>query len=111
MCILKQNCGYTWRQHIALNYIVDFQRYFNGGRICWFCMATHDNMSLYFSEINFCLRSPELHACHLAVTEAYETNSIYGVVGSCVFNKLLNFDITKSFPPDIMHDIMEGVIP
>ena len=57
------------------------------------------------------MRSPELHAYHLAAIEAYETNSVYGVIGPCAFNKLPNFDITKSFPRDIMHDIMEGVIP
>lgn len=36
---------------------------------------------------------------------------ILDVTGRCPFDKLPHFEITESFPPDLMHDILEGVIP
>lgn len=35
----------------------------------------------------------------------------YGVKGSCVLNELDHFHSVSGFPPDIMHDLLEGVIP
>lgn len=40
-----------------------------------------------------------------------KTLSTYGVNGSSPLNELKYFDVTKTFPPDIMHDLLEGVIP
>lgn len=36
---------------------------------------------------------------------------MYGVHGTSSFDALGYFDVTKSLPPDIMHDILEGVVP
>lgn len=35
----------------------------------------------------------------------------YGVNGPSPFSELNYFDVTKAFPPDIMHDLLEGVFP
>ncbi|GAA6087772.1 uncharacterized protein LOC108179280 [Tachysurus ichikawai] len=35
----------------------------------------------------------------------------YGVKGSCVFRELDYFHTVGGFPPDLMHDLLEGVIP
>lgn len=35
----------------------------------------------------------------------------YGVKGRCVLNELDHFHSVSGFPPDIMHDLLEGVIP
>ena len=34
-----------------------------------------------------------------------------GVRSECPFNRLLSFHCVYGFPPDVMHDLMEGVIP
>lgn len=36
---------------------------------------------------------------------------MYGVNYSSPFNELNYFEVTKTFPPDLMHDLLEGVIP
>lgn len=36
---------------------------------------------------------------------------MYGVNYTSPFNELNYFDVTQAFPPDIMHDLLEGVIP
>ncbi len=35
---------------------------------------------------------------------------INGVKNVCVFNELENFEVTDNFPPDVMHDLLEGCI-
>ncbi len=35
----------------------------------------------------------------------------YGVKGRCVLNELDHFHSVTGFPPDILHDLLEGVIP
>ena len=38
-------------------------------------------------------------------------SGVYGVNGSCALSELQEFEVTKCLPPDIMHDLLEGVIP
>ena len=49
-------------------------------------------------------------------TRAVEVNAqntgVYGIKRPCSFvQNLHDFDTTKRFPPDIMHDLLEGVLP
>lgn len=37
--------------------------------------------------------------------------ALYGVYGNCTFDALPYFDVTKCLPPDVMHDLLEGVMP
>lgn len=37
--------------------------------------------------------------------------SIYGIKRACSFDAIDYFEVTTSFPPDVMHDCLEGVIP
>ena len=41
----------------------------------------------------------------------FETINARGVKSACPFNDLASFHCVKGFPPDILHDVMEGVIP
>ena len=53
-----------------------------------------------------------MHASHIDAVHLNPNNSvIYGVNGPCAFGELENFEVTKCLPPDIMHDLLEGVIP
>ena len=36
---------------------------------------------------------------------------MYAVHGNCAFDVLPYFDVIKCLPPDVMHDLLEGVIP
>lgn len=35
----------------------------------------------------------------------------YGVKGSCPLSDHLHFHVVDSFPSDILHDLLEGIIP
>lgn len=60
----------------------------------------------------FCVRSKDIHTCHLQAIEENSLASHFSVKGKCVLSENLSyFSVTQSFPPDIAHDLFEGIIP
>lgn len=57
------------------------------------------------------IRTKELHDSH--VTSAQENGaSCFGVKRHCVITKTLaHFSVQTGYPPDIMHDLFEGIVP
>jgi len=89
-----------------------FQHHFNDGRICRFCMANYDEIGTKLTEASFVVRNKEVHTYHLDALQSNAANGpVYGVLNRCPFLDLPYFDVTKAFVPDIMHDMLEGVIP
>ncbi|MGL5674006.1 MAG: hypothetical protein ACRDC9_13165, partial [Plesiomonas shigelloides] len=75
-------------------------------------MATHSEINQKFQEDSFVLRINEVHEYHLQCVQHNKENAaLYGVRSTCSFDALGFFDVTKSLPPDIMHDMLEGVFP
>lgn len=92
--------------------LAGFSCSFSNGRICRFCMCHYKDLSRIISEGDCVLRTKTVHAYHLqCVEDDPHCRSVYGVTGPCAFNKLSYFDTTNAFPPDVMHDFLEGVIP
>ncbi|XP_029837844.2 uncharacterized protein LOC115321710 [Ixodes scapularis] len=88
-----------------------FKRSFNKGRICRFCMAVHCEINYKHLETDFVLRTPEGHEHHMNMLKAgLPTASLYGVTAACALT-CQGFNATQHFPPDVMHDLHEGVIP
>ncbi|KAL2096068.1 hypothetical protein ACEWY4_008216 [Coilia grayii] len=89
-------------------------RTFSSGRICRFCNATSEDIKTKFTEDEFVLRNTENYQYQLeAVREHPENVGIYGIRHACCFAKLkfVPSPIVYLFPPDIMHDLLEGIIP
>jgi len=98
--------------NLSAHSVAGFQRHFNQGRICRYCMANYDEIGTCFSGDKFCLRTRTVHEYHLAALQAHTNNgSVYGVLHRCPFLDLSYFDVTQSFVPDLMHDLLEGIIP
>ncbi|CAN7948637.1 unnamed protein product [Ixodes hexagonus] len=88
-----------------------FSKNFRTGRICRFCMATSERMADTDISV-FKLRTAEIHEMHLkAVRADPDLGRVYGVVSECPFSELEFFDVTNGCPPDIMHDLLEGIAP
>lgn len=97
--------------NLSSHMIGGFRMCFNSGRICRYCMATHSEINQKFQEDSFVLRT-EVHEYHLQCVQHNKENAaLYGVRSTCSFYTLGYFDVTKSLPPDIMHDMLEGVFP
>lgn len=83
---------------------------FHSGRICRYCMATHSEINHKFQKNSFVLRTTEVHKYHLQCVQHNKENAaFYGEYGTSSFDILGYYDVTKSLPPDVMHDML-GVV-
>ena len=101
--------------NLSAHDLMGMQTNFNSGKFSRYCMADYDNINM-LSDYTLCtLRTPEHHEQHLALlssgTPQQQVRRDYGVVGRCVFSEIPNTDVLQLFPPDVMHDFMEGVVP
>ena len=98
--------------NLSAHSLAGFNASFNAGRICRFCMASYDEIKHHFAESDFLLRSNDLHLYHLEAIANLDANkAIYGVRDNCCLSVLPYFEVVNSFPPDAMHDVLEGIIP
>lgn len=104
-CVVADNLG--------AHSIAGFVENFSGTYVCRFCTAEKSEFQTteVKSEV-FTLRTKDIHAEHLRVLEENNLASYYGVKSRCILSKHLSyFDVTTGFPPDIVHDLFEGVVP
>lgn len=97
--------------NLSAHMLAGFTMSFNSARVCRYCMATHTDVKDKFTESDFVLRTPEVHLYHLTCIENANDRRTYGVNYPSPFSELNYFDMTQTFPYDIMHDLLEGVIP
>lgn len=89
-----------------------FQVHFNSGRVCRSCTVDHKELGKSFDSADFVARDSHVYNYELRnVLEYPEESSVYGIKYRCIFSDLDYFSVPDGFPPDIMHDCLEGVIP
>lgn len=98
--------------NLGAHSIAGFTESFSGDYICRFCTAkscdirSHCVASGFFSP-----RTKEVHAEHVKIANENSTQC-FGVKRECVFTKnLTHFHVATGFPPDIAHDLFEGIVP
>ncbi|XP_071839080.1 uncharacterized protein [Apostichopus japonicus] len=99
--------------NLAAHEIGGFQVHFNHGRVCRMCNVTTANLKNHFClSDKLILRSKEVYDQQ---TQAVHVNpalmSTYGVKGTSCLNQLTYFHVTNGLPPDLAHDLFEGVLP
>ncbi len=104
-CVVADNLG--------AHSIAGFLENFSGKYTCRFCTAENENIQT--KEVKsgaFCVRSEDIHNSHLKAIKENSVSSHFGVKRKCVLSENLSyFSVTQSFPPDIAHDLFEGIIP
>ena len=88
-----------------------FRRSFSSERICRFCMCTYQDIFSKFDESHFLLRSQSMHDLHESYHHDLSLVAAYGVRAKNPLPHLLSFHPVTSLPPDIHHDILEGIMP
>lgn len=85
---------------------------FSSGYICRFCTGTKADIQTNDVQSGaFSLRRKELHALHVK-TASESGASCFGVKNHCIITETLtHFSIHTGYPPDIMHDVFEGIVP
>lgn len=82
------------------------------GKFCRFCLVnceeiqTCDVRSGYFV-----LRTPELYDEAVNVLKQSELVSVDGLKQKCPLDILTGFHACQGFPPDFLHDVLEGTVP
>lgn len=102
-CVCADNLG--------AHSLAGFQESFQVEYLCRFCLARKVDIQTK-SCCNFELRTVEQHDS--AVGELKETGcqSILGVKSECSLSKQLSFfHPVTGFPPDLLHDLFEGIVP
>lgn len=92
--------------------IAGFVENFTGPFICRFCTATaSDIQSHEVRSGTFILRTKETHETHVRAAIDSGT-SYFGVKRGCPFTGALShFHVVSGYPPDIAHDLFEGIVP
>jgi len=81
---------------------------------CRFCTASSDDIQNVETSLSeFTRRTPLEHNLHVkTLTENPSVGSVFGVKKDCEMHKYLqDFHATTSLPPDISHDLLEGIVP
>lgn len=101
--------------NLGSHFLGGFTTCFSGGpnsRICRFCMATRDRIQKSFNPLDYEERTVENYSNQAAlVADNPELSKIYGIQSDSAFNVLKYFHVARGLPPDIMHDLLEGVVP
>lgn len=103
-CVVADNLG--------AHSIAGFIESFSGEYACRFCTAKRsETQSDFVASGAFSLRTKECYATH--VKAALEANvHCCGVKRECVLTKTLShFHVVSGFPPDVAHDLLEGIVP
>lgn len=111
---IKGTVLFVAADNLAAHSLGGFFESFTVSRMCRFCMAKREEIQL--KEVRtgtFQPRTKESHARHvLDVLEDSTMSQEYGVKGNCPLTvSLEHFHVVDGYPPDLLHDLLEGVVP
>ena len=110
---LRGTVAYVSADNLGAHAIGQFSESFspNVSRICRFCMVTSADIQ-DIGKTEFDLRTEQMHSHHInMVSEGTADASTYGVRGESPLNSLQLFHVTRGLPPDVAHDLLEGIVP
>jgi hypothetical protein len=86
----------------------------NGFRKCRFCLTTRENIQEKFFYTEHIPRTKENHdmQCDGLQDPDLEArwSTLYGIKNRCILNDLRGFHVIGGCVPDLMHDILEGIL-
>ncbi|XP_043199675.1 uncharacterized protein LOC122369204 isoform X1 [Amphibalanus amphitrite] len=102
--------------NLGVHSVAGFSQCFSGGAmICRHCHGTADEIRTKTKLEEFDLRSKEDYdsKVKLLLEEGFgeSLSKAYGIRSTCPFSSLTGFHPMTSIPPDVMHDLLEGVVP
>lgn len=113
-CTVYASLCQVTSDNLALNSLLGFIESFSGSFFCTICYATSDDIQKYFTEEMFTRRSVQQYNKDLEdlpMARSRGKNHSRGVKKECVLNKIDGFHVVDNWSLDIMHILLEGVIP
>ncbi|CAF1346614.1 unnamed protein product [Didymodactylos carnosus] len=98
--------------NLAAHELGGFTCAFNSGYCCRYCLTHHQDMKTVYNESQVLILTTTSHDLQVKqVQNVPRDKSIYGINEESILSALPSFHPVISLPPDIMHDILEGVMP
>lgn len=98
--------------NLAAHGLSGFVESFKEGYVCRFCLATREQFKATEAR-QFSQRTKDSHDLHVQnLLESDTCSNHFGVKASCVLRDSLDyFHPITGFPPDVLHDLLEGIVP
>lgn len=111
---VKGTVLYVAADNLSAHAVAGFYESFSVDKFCRFCMASRsETQEQMVCPGAFELRNKDNHDRQVQeVLKDPELGRTYGVKKECPFTaKLEHFHVVKGYPPDLMHDLLEGIVP
>ena len=93
--------------NLGLNAMLGYIESFSGNYVCRFCRADKEVLRSLTLADPALLRDVQSHEAEMSTANPSQT----GLKRDSVLNDLSFYHITDNVTPDIMHDVLEGVVP
>lgn len=99
--------------NLAAHGLAGFKESFNSSHVCRFCLSSKTNMQTTEVNTGNCeLRTRDNHDTLVQALQMDGDHIDYGVKSSCALSDCLAyFHPITGFPPDILHDLLEVIVP
>lgn len=103
--------------NLGVHGVAGLKEGFTALHCCRFCMAEIDDVRKLYTEVQNLIRTEEKHEKQIeelsaaSGTEKKEVSKMYGINRGSLLSSLENYRVIDGIPPDIMHDVLEGVLP
>jgi len=99
--------------NLALNSLLGFIESFSADYFCTMCSASQTDIQCKFYETDFDMRSIATYNEDVARVTDSKSSRIHshGVKTRCILNDLPGFHAVNNFSLDIMHVVLEGIVP
>lgn len=109
---VKGTVLYVSSDNLGAHSFAGFQESFNVERFCRFCLAGRNEIqTVSVRSGTFPIRTKLSYNDAIKTLKEQETSTVDGVKRECVLNELSYFHCVTGFPPDFLHDLLEGIVP
>lgn len=110
---IKGTVLFVSTDNLGAHSLAGFQESFNVDKCCRFCLVSRKDIQT--TEVRsglFPLRTKLSHEANvLELKQNENVQSVDGIKRVCVLNRLTYFHTSTGFPPDFLHDLLEGIVP
>ena len=109
---IKGTVVYVSADNLGAHSLAGYQESFNVEKFCRFCLASLKDIQQHDVRSGaFILRTPELFDEAINVLNTTDASCVDGLKRVCPLSRLAHFHPAKGFPPDFLHDVLEGIVP
>ncbi|CAB4030340.1 Hypothetical predicted protein, partial [Paramuricea clavata] len=104
--------AYTSADNLGAQLLGGFKESCSANKPCRYCLATAEEMKSKFHEKEFVLRTKESYNIQADQVQKYgeHFSKTYGINRKSILTESNYYHVVDGLPPDIMHDILEGVL-